>query len=49
MAQFNSSVSELIIDQRFKELPDPYIPVVNKLIFRYYHLWLIASEADHKE
>ena len=49
MAQFNQNVSELIIDQFGRELPELYIPVVNKLLFRYLHLWLIASHAEFNE
>ena len=49
MAQFNQNVSELIIDQFGRELPELYIPVVNKLLFRYLYLWLIASHAEFNE
>ena len=36
-----------MIMQKFgRELPELYIPVVNKLIFRYYYLWLNASYAQ---
>ena len=45
-AQFNQNVSAMIMDQFNKELPELYIPVVNKLIFRYFYLWLNASEAE---
>jgi len=51
MAQFNQNVSALILDQ-FKagrELPDLFIPVVNRLIFRYLHLWLNASLSEHND
>ena len=48
MAQFNQNVSMLIIKQfKFgRELPDLYVPVVNKLLFRYLNLWLNASLAE---
>lgn len=29
-----------------REFPELYIPVVNKLIFRYFYLWLNASNAS---
>lgn len=44
-AQFNQNVSSMIIGKFSKELPELYIPVVNKLIFRYYYIWLNASNA----
>ena len=36
----------MIMDQFGRELPELYIPVINKLIFRYYYLWLNASNAN---
>lgn len=39
-----------MIMQKFgRELPELYIPVVNKLIFRYYYLWLNASYTSLKD
>lgn len=44
-AQFNQNVSSMIIEKFGRELPELYIPVVNKLIFRYYFIWINASNA----
>jgi hypothetical protein len=49
MAQFNQSCSELIMEQFDRGLPELYIPVVNKLFFRYYYLWLYASHLEFNE
>ena len=49
MAQFNQNISELIHDSFGKDLPELYVPVVNKLLFRYYNLWLNASSAEHSD
>ena len=49
MSQFNENVSNMIMDQFGRELPELYIPVVNKLLFRYYYLWLNASNAELSE
>lgn len=46
MAQFNQNVSELIMEQFDRGLPELYVPVVNKLFFRYYILWLDASHCE---
>ena len=39
----------MIMDQFGRDLPELYIPVVNKLLFRYYYLWLNASNAELNE
>ena len=49
MAQFNQNVSELIMDKFNHDLPDLYIPVINKLWFRFFNLWLTATELEMDE
>ena len=49
MAKFTQNLSEIVIDEFGKDLPELYIPVVNKLWFRFYHLWIMASEQEIDE
>lgn len=49
MAQFNQNISELIYDSFGRDLPELYVPVVNKLMFRFLNLWVNASNASHNE
>ena len=37
------------MEQFDRGLPELYIPVVNKLFFRYYYLWLYASHTEYNE
>ena len=48
-ARFNQNVSELIMDQFRVELPELYIPVINKLVFRYFSLYITANEMELSE
>lgn len=48
-ARFNQNVSELIQDQFRIELPELYIPVINKLVFRYFSLFITANEMELSE
>lgn len=37
------------MEQFYKDLPELYIPVVNKLLFRFFYLWLNASQSEFTE
>ena len=49
MAEFNSNVSDIIMQKFSHDLPDLYIPVINKLWFRFMNLWLTATEIEIDE
>ena len=49
MAEFNSNLSDIIIQKFSHDLPDLYIPVINKLWFRFMNLWLTATEIEIDE
>ena len=49
MAEFNTNLSDIIQQKFSHDLPDLYIPVINKLWFRFMNLWLTATEIEIDE